>query len=772
MKKQTANTVFFRYHPCNIPSVDHRYFESYFSEVGPVKKCSLIRASKREGRNVGGDIVPENRGFGFIKFLSQDDALTAAKTCDGITVNVDNVNMKLWVELASDAVKSRPRPSTHETQQRDTQVDTDPHAKQLSQEESDLLTRKKSCKVILRNVSFYATEKNIRKVMEEKFGKVIEVTLPLVPTLDDEQGDKSKKQQGHRGFAFVTFADVQSARKAVEQKDPITLKKRTLEISFSVSKFQHIHGKRKRSDSHEQMVESTTKLEKSDLMIQEETDEDEQVSLSSSSTNDDDDNSQNDGNVQKVIEENTTLIQQEQQQEEKQPIHNFSTENTLFLRNLPFDCTRHEIFTLLQRFGHIESIHLVKDKETGLGKGSAFVQFRDESSFIQALTAGRLDGEDSMPDATFVSSKKLVTGEASVTPYGTGLYLNGRRILIDKAIDRSTAETFKIERDEDGKPIGKKIGKDRRNLYLKVEGRVEEGSKTGLAEDAWEMLPKLDQEKRGRAHQEKSVKLRSPLFFINPFRLSIRNLSKHVDEAALRKLIVLGIQRGLENKLVTRTDLIAHWRAGGEMTMRDIMKKIADAELYDNDGPNHAADPIIPPFNEKLGIKTFIPSVYIDRDFESTKGSKKDAPSRGFGFVEFTHHAHALACLRELNNNPAYSAEYVSGGRKAVESKRRLFSRKEMRKRPAKGDDYPAGDDGIIRIPRLIVEFTVENKMMARKQAERRSLQLMNKSKQRSENKNGEKEATEVRTKQKRKGRGAMQREKKRLKMAEVTDKK
>jgi RNA recognition motif-containing protein len=29
--------------------------------------------------------------------------------------------------------------------------------------------------------------------------------------------------------------------------------------------------------------------------------------------------------------------------------------------------------------------------------------------------------------------------------------------------------------------------------------------------------------------------------------------------------------------------------------------------------------------------------------------------SRGFAFVEFTHHAHALACLRELNNNPVYA---------------------------------------------------------------------------------------------------------------------
>ena len=36
--------------------------------------------------------------------------------------------------------------------------------------------------------------------------------------------------------------------------------------------------------------------------------------------------------------------------------------------------------------------------------------------------------------------------------------------------------------------------------------------------------------------------------------------------------------------------------------------------------------------------------------------------SRGYGFVEFRHHAHALACLRELNNNSEYGRKHAQGG--------------------------------------------------------------------------------------------------------------
>jgi hypothetical protein len=56
--------------------------------------------------------------------------------------------------------------------------------------------------------------------------------------------------------------------------------------------------------------------------------------------------------------------------------------------------------------------------------------------------------------------------------------------------------------------------------------------------------------------------------------------------------------------------------------------------------------------------------------------------------------------LRELNNNTAYTEEYVAAGKKAIMAAR---SRKKRQKKGKKTD----GADENVKLPRLIVEFTV-----------------------------------------------------------------
>ena len=199
---------------------------------------------------------------------------------------------------------------------------------------------------------------------------------------------------------------------------------------------------------------------------------------------------------------------------------------TLFLRNLPFDATRTTLFDLLKPFGHVKSIYIVKDRATGVSKGTAFAAFSYKEAADRCLEAGKV-GED-----TPFARAKDATFDANAS--NLGLVLEGRRVLVDAAVDKKTASDLKVERDEDGKAI-KSVGKDRRFLYLKNEGNVKD----------WASMSNLEQAKRQSAQQDKTTKLRSPLFFVNPVRLSFRNLSREVDEKTLKKTVVKALTEGL-----------------------------------------------------------------------------------------------------------------------------------------------------------------------------------------------------------------------------------
>eukprot|EP00562_Extubocellulus_spinifer_P005246 CAMPEP_0178524190 /NCGR_PEP_ID=MMETSP0696-20121128/29507_1 /TAXON_ID=265572 /ORGANISM="Extubocellulus spinifer, Strain CCMP396" /LENGTH=937 /DNA_ID=CAMNT_0020155501 /DNA_START=216 /DNA_END=3029 /DNA_ORIENTATION=+ len=837
-RSNLSQTVFVRYSPPN-PAVTHSLLSEAFSEIGPVKKCSVIRSSKAAAASAAAsaaatgttdappdiDDAKRTKGYGFVRFASEEDAVEAVRTFHGTYLHLEyGDRVKLFVERASEATAATaggaggsstagkkkmagedasgagdPEQSAATTANDDDhQYDQPPpHAQPVVDEV--MSRRKRTARVIIRNLAFTAKESHVRRVMEEHFGSVVDVHLPTVPGSDVNQKGKKKKNSNkggmvprHRGFAFVTFENAVQAQKAVDRGN-VEIKGRNVAIDFSVSKFHHQRmaeeGEEEQEEQHQQVEENENESkmkEEDDSSDDDKSESDSDSSTSNSSDSDDsDDDHSHDGSdnssetegdsdeeskadADSKDEEGKEPQQQQEQPTKERPKPKSDPRRTLFVRNVPFDATRTDLFEVFRHYGRIESIYLVKDRDTGVGKGTAFVRYEAENGSKRALEAAG----SSSTGGPFVGGSDNLAG-------GEGLYLSGRRLLVDPAVDRDTASSLKVERDEDGKPLDRNVGKDRRNLYLTTEGRVASG--TADEPGPWEELPESDRLKRGRAHQEKSSKLRSPLFFVNPLRLSFRNLAKHVDESDLKKLAVEGIKAGLESNLVSKDDIVAHWRASGDMTARDIVKKMSELE--------EAGESLVPPYDEAAGIRRHIPSVYIDRDFSgSTGGPKKDLPpSRGFGFVEFTHHAHALACLRDLNNNPAYSAQYATGGKKATELKKR---QRKGGKKGKKGRTFDeegegggadfVGDDGRVRVPRLIVEFTVENKAKARQQADHRAQQLANAEKQRAANRAAKKDrrmaeeadgGDKLKRKEKKKGRGAQQREKKRkLKEEGVAD--
>lgn len=82
--------------------------------------------------------------------------------------------------------------------------------------------------------------------------------------------------------------------------------------------------------------------------------------------------------------------------------------------------------------------------------------------------------------------------------------------------------------------------KDKRNLYLADEGLVLEDS--GAAEGA----AKSDMEKRVLARKDKKSKLKNPIFFVSPTRLSVRNLGRHVTDGKLKSMAAAAARAGIQ----------------------------------------------------------------------------------------------------------------------------------------------------------------------------------------------------------------------------------
>lgn len=104
-------------------------------------------------------------------------------------------------------------------------------------------------------------------------------------------------------------------------------------------------------------------------------------------------------------------------------------------RDLPFDATSSDIKRAFGKFGHIEMAIIVKDKMTGISKGSAFVKFMSSSAAqdcVRYAESGVQEG----------NSAGTGTGAAAGC---SSIMVHDRPCRVDLAVDRDQAEKLKLD---------------------------------------------------------------------------------------------------------------------------------------------------------------------------------------------------------------------------------------------------------------------------------------------------------------------------------------
>ncbi|OQR98459.1 hypothetical protein ACHHYP_08566 [Achlya hypogyna] len=550
------------------------------------------------------------------------------------------------------------------------------------------LTDKTGVRLIVRNLQFDVKDADLDKLFK-KFGPLAEARVVRMPLEADAKTPLGRS----RGFGFVQFKNQLDAEKAIAELNGLKFKGRDIVVDYAVSKSEYLKAQVAPAEEAEDVDMEANDDDGADENVL--VDDDEIVESDIEGDHDAEEAEDAEDDAEDAAEDEQDAEDEEDDEEPAAKRPKGDTEaqmlRTVFIRNLSFQTTEQHLKESMEaEFGPVDYARVVMDHGAGLSKGVAFVRFRSKECADAAIARGSVkdEGKDAKKKAKSSVSGGLFYDNALLD--GDGIYVDNRLLSVTRAVNKDDATRLADENSATRK------AKDKRNMYLAYEGtiNVNKTSDEDLA------LPKMDIEKRRRAIKEKKEKLKNPLFFISPVRLSVRNLALGVDEKVLKTVFREGAIAGLKANLVDPKE-------------------------------------VKPEYVLKSGAPVKIELCKIVRDTENIKPGQEPR-SRGYGFVQFSQHVHALAALRQLNNNPAYS-EYSGRGVKA-------------------GKSTPDAEK-----TRLIIEFALEN----HGKLKLREKKMNDAKKRRAEDAMLRKAQGETVEKAERKSRGKRQREAKALKKAE-----
>ena len=313
-----------------------------------------------------------------------------------------------------------------------------------------------------------------------------------------------------------------------------------------------------------------------------------------------------------------------QRGDDGQPRRPMKQPPTVFVRNLPLVAEKDQVKERFEQFGPVKQVFLLTDPETGNPTGSGFVHFVNEKSVERCLDEAnkeleltKMNSDDDQPNSAPLSSvmpeskrskKRLRHSKDAMNSAEANkpaIYWQGWRLIVDRALDHNAAKASTKQAQKE--KLKKK--EDTRNLAYAREGRIRPG--TAAAEG-------LD-EKTLRAmdvrYAEKKKKLKNPNFYVSKTRLCVHHVPFDMDEKELRRVFL-----GAVKKEVAKTgfDPCGDW----------------DTRPVDRKGRKKGDDPTI-------------------RQAKLIRDKERNNHSRGYGFVDFKFHEHALIALRGINNNPS-----------------------------------------------------------------------------------------------------------------------
>ncbi|OCT89304.1 RNA-binding protein 28 [Xenopus laevis] len=455
----------------------------------------------------------------------------------------------------------------------------------------------KKARLIIRNLSFQCSEDDLKKHFSN-FGSVLEVNIP-------------KKPDGKmRGFAFVQLKNMLEASKALKGTNMKSIKGRTVAVDWAVAKDKYTATQEAASavtNENSKVLEAEHKEDEEDKEQEDDMETDEESEQKSER--------KQPKNQKMPVKTSKVSSSEEDDDEEEEDDRNETDDDD---DDDDDDNDEEDMSTDSQEGSDMEDDMDSEDSETGTQKKGKSKEKKNNIQLPSDVNEGRTlfirnlsfnseeeDLEEMLLRFGNIKYVRIVLHPVTEHSKGCAFVQFVEKEAAEKCLAAANDESENgglkldgrkllinpaVSREEAVKLRENKVKKPTgtRNLYLAREGLIREGTK------AAEGLSAEDLAKRARFEEIKRQKLKSQNIFVSKTRLCVHNIPKSVDDQKLRQLFLTS--------------------SGGGHSVR-------------------------------------IKECRVMRDLKGM-GGKHKGQSLGYAFVEFLEHEHALAALRNVNNNP------------------------------------------------------------------------------------------------------------------------
>ncbi|KGO75121.1 Nucleotide-binding, alpha-beta plait [Penicillium italicum] len=527
-----------------------------------------------------------SKGFGFVTFADVEDAESALKEFNGSKFDGKIIRV--------DYAESRKREIDEKIGRSVPTAASRESKKQKEEERGQGLPPK----LIVRNLPWSIKEPEDLNVLFRSFGKVKFVTLP-------------KRNGKLSGFGFITMRGRKNAEKALQMINGKEIDGRQLAVDWAVEKDVWETTKKEDVDEEEEQKEEKEEKESDDVEMEDAEGVLEEPSDDETSSDEDD-------------EEDNDLDELDELDDDEADEEDDRNATTIFIRNLPFTATDQALYDHFKtHFGPLRYARVVLDYETERPRGTGFVCFwkpEDANTCIREAPRGAeaMAPNKDKPKSNTAMKHSVLQDENSDP---SGRYtLEGRVLQVARAVSKGQAAKL----EEEGVSRRMVRDTDKRRLYLLNEGTIPSNS------PLYKKLSPSEVKMREDSYKQRETFIKkNPALHLSLTRLAIRNLPRHINSKDLKQLARESVVNFAKDvKAGARHPLSKE----EQQRSRDTMKELEQLRKQ-----------------KKMGIVRQAKVVFETR--EGTKVSEKTGGgrSRGYGFIEFFTHRHALMSLRWLN---------------------------------------------------------------------------------------------------------------------------